>query len=186
MVGSDNSGYERSMGIHGLGSQNENGERLCEFCEINGLVITGTLFPHKDIHKATWTSANGRVCNQIDHLLISGQWRSSVLDTRVQRGADVNSDHYLVKTRIKLRLSRHKKKGIVKPRLDVERLKDEKTRKAFSETLRRKLDDNREETDDIEQVWETTKKSLHADRRKRCLASGKGRVNPGSVRKPGN
>ena len=85
------------------GVQNENGQRLCEFNQINGLTITRTLFPHKDIHKATWVSADGRVNNQIDHLLISGQWRSSVLDTKVQRGADVNSDHYLVRTRIKLR-----------------------------------------------------------------------------------
>ncbi|KAA0192854.1 hypothetical protein HAZT_HAZT009023 [Hyalella azteca] len=27
-VGSDNSGYERTMGVHGLGMQNDNGERL--------------------------------------------------------------------------------------------------------------------------------------------------------------
>ena len=83
-VGSNNNGFERTMGIHGLGIQNENGEKLCEFCQSNGLVIPGTLFPHKDIHKATWTSADGRTHNQIDHLMISGKWRSSVMDTRVQ------------------------------------------------------------------------------------------------------
>ncbi|XP_068739553.1 craniofacial development protein 2-like [Montipora capricornis] len=48
------------LGQHGTGDRNENGERLCEFCEMNGLVITGTIFPHKEIHKATWTSPNGR------------------------------------------------------------------------------------------------------------------------------
>ena len=99
-AGSDNNGYEKTMGVPGLGTQNDNGERLCEFSQMNGLVITGTLFPHKDIHKATWISADGRTRNQIDHFLISGQWRTSVLDTRAQRGADVNSDHYLVRTRI--------------------------------------------------------------------------------------
>ncbi|XP_018018974.1 craniofacial development protein 2-like [Hyalella azteca] len=119
-VGSDNSGYERTMGVHGLGMQNDNGERLCEFCQLNGLVITGTLFPYKNIHKATWVSADGRIKNQIDHLLINGRWRSSVLDTRAQRGADINSDHYLVRTRITLRLSTHRNNNHVKPRLDVD------------------------------------------------------------------
>jgi exonuclease III len=132
-VGNDNSGYERTMGVHGLGVQNDNGERLCEFCQMNGLVITGTLFPHKDIHKATWVSADGRVKNQIGYLLISGQWRSSVLDSRVQRGADVNSDHYLVRNRIRLRLSTHRNKNKVKSRLDVERLRDEETKKKYCE-----------------------------------------------------
>jgi hypothetical protein len=50
-VGNNNNGYERTMGTHGLGIQNDNGERLSEFCQMNGLVIAGTLFSHKDIHK---------------------------------------------------------------------------------------------------------------------------------------
>nr|KAG5687784.1 hypothetical protein BaRGS_025678 [Batillaria attramentaria] len=157
-VGSDNSGYERTMGVHGLGTQNENGERLCEFCQINGLVITGTLFPHKDIHKATWVSADGRVRNQIDHLL-SGQWRSSVLDTKVQRGADANSDHYLVRTRIKLRLSTHKNKNKVKPRLDVERLEEEEMRIKFNDSVKKMLKEYREDTEDIEEMWEQQRKA---------------------------
>ena len=41
------------LGHHGRGDRNENSESLCEFCEMNGLVITGTIFHHKEIHKAT-------------------------------------------------------------------------------------------------------------------------------------
>lgn len=86
------------MNIHELGTQNENGENLCDFCQTNGLVITGTIFLHKDIHKATLVHANGRVKTQIDYLLINGQYRSSVLDTKVMKGADANSNQYKVKT----------------------------------------------------------------------------------------
>ena len=49
-VGHQNHDYERVMGKHGLGLRNDNGERLCEMCDMNELVITGTLFPHKTIH----------------------------------------------------------------------------------------------------------------------------------------
>jgi len=32
---------------HGLGTVNDNGERLKEFCDFNEMVITGTVFPSK-------------------------------------------------------------------------------------------------------------------------------------------
>lgn len=44
--------------------------------------------------------------NQIDHILVSGQMRPSVLDTRTMKGADVGSDHSLVKIRMRLELKK--------------------------------------------------------------------------------
>ena len=73
-VGTDNSNYERVMGRHGCGVRNDNGERLADFCMSNNLVIGGTIFPHKDIHKLTWKSPDGRTINQIDHIIINGKW----------------------------------------------------------------------------------------------------------------
>ncbi|VDO55091.1 unnamed protein product [Schistosoma margrebowiei] len=55
-VGTDNTGYEDIMGRHELGERNENGERFANLCAFNKLVIGGTIFPHKRIHKTTWTS----------------------------------------------------------------------------------------------------------------------------------
>ena len=43
----------KSNGRHGLGTVNGNGERLKEICDFNEMVITGTVFPHKEIHKQT-------------------------------------------------------------------------------------------------------------------------------------
>ena len=40
-VGDQNWDHERAMGNHGLGEINGNGERLCETCNMNELVITG-------------------------------------------------------------------------------------------------------------------------------------------------
>ncbi|WP_353805840.1 hypothetical protein, partial [Acinetobacter baumannii] len=59
------------MGREALGDINENGEIFTDFCAFNDLVIGGSVFPHKDIHKATWISPDGRTKNQIDFIAIS-------------------------------------------------------------------------------------------------------------------
>jgi hypothetical protein len=72
-VGSNNMGRERAMGKHEEGKCTENGERLIDLCEENDMVIGGTLFQHKTIHKLTWTSPDGRTKSQIDHVIINGK-----------------------------------------------------------------------------------------------------------------
>ena len=52
------------------------------------MVIGGTIFPHKPCHKATWRSPDARTENQIDHITINQQRRSSLQDVRVKRSAD--------------------------------------------------------------------------------------------------
>ena len=113
------------LGQHDTGDRNENGKRLCVFCEMNGLVITGTISLHKEIHKATWTSPNGRTKNQIDHSVVAKEYRSSVMDIVVRRSADVGSGHYLVETRLKLKLKRNPREMKGRTRLDTHKLTDE-------------------------------------------------------------
>ena len=91
---------KRVMGKHGLGLRNDNGERICEICDLNELVITGTLFPHTTIQKATWLSPDRKTRNQIDHIQINKRFRNSVNDTRVYTSADIGSDHCLVCTKV--------------------------------------------------------------------------------------
>ena len=96
----------RVLGQHRMDTVNENGERLKEFCDVNEMVITGTVFPHKEIHKQTWVLPDGRTKNQIDHTLVNRKLRTSVLDTRAMRSADVATDHYLLRSTIRLKLRR--------------------------------------------------------------------------------
>jgi len=138
-VGKDNTNQERAMGKEGCGSINDNGERLVEFCMTDNLAIGGTLFAHPEIHKLTWCSPNGRDKNQIDHLMINGTWRRSLLDVKVRRGADVGSDHYLVIATLKVKL---RKNGPGKPRqqhFDVEKLRNTKVKSAFTLQLKNKF-----------------------------------------------
>ena len=65
-------------GKFGLGVQNEAGQRLIEFCQENTLVIANTLFQQHKQRLYTWTSPDGQYRNQIDYILCSQRWRSSI------------------------------------------------------------------------------------------------------------
>ena len=133
-VGSDNTGREHVMGKHGIGTINDNGERLADFCEENNLLIGGTLFQHKHIHKTTWTSPDGttKKTKQIDHVIINRRWRSSLQDVRAYRGADVASDHTLLLAVVSLKLRRSKRRQARQQRLDSGRLNESLTKQAFA------------------------------------------------------
>ena len=106
-VGTDNTGEEEVMGINGIGQVNDNGERFKGLCGFNQLVIGGTIFPHKTVHKANWVSPDGRTENQIDHFTISKKFRRSLQDVRGMRGADIGSDHHLLVGKVKIKLKRY-------------------------------------------------------------------------------
>lgn len=101
-IGGNNNGFETVMGREGLGIMNENGERFAAACADNNLVIGGSVFQHKNIHKATWVSADHTTENQIDHICISQKFRHSLLDVRVRRRADAGSDRHLLTAKIQL------------------------------------------------------------------------------------
>ena len=65
-------------GKFGLGMCNEAGQRLIEFCQENALVIANTLFQQHKRRLYTWTSPDGQHRNQIDYILCSQRWRSSI------------------------------------------------------------------------------------------------------------
>ena len=80
-------------GKFGLGVQNEAGQRLIEFSQENALVIANTLFQQHKRRLYTWTSPDSQHRNQIDYILCSQRWRSSIQSAITRPGADCGSDH---------------------------------------------------------------------------------------------
>ena len=92
--------------------QNEAGQRLIEFCQENALVIANTLFQQHRIGLYTWTSPDGQYRNQIDYILCSQRWRSSIQLAKARPGADYGSDHELLIAKVRTKLKKVEKKTL--------------------------------------------------------------------------
>ena len=160
-IGSDNTGLEETMGTNGMGKMNENGELFTDLCANNSLVIGGSIFSHKEIHKATWISPNYHTgaANQIDHICINKRFRSSLQDVKVFRGADVGSDHHLVISKIHLKLRKGKFAANQQPKFNVTSLRDPQKREEYAVAVKNRFSalGNLDETKDVEDHWESIK-----------------------------
>ena len=100
-------GSQETSGVTGnfcLGIWSEAGQGLIEFCQENALVIANTIFQqHKRRH---WTSPDGQHWNQVDYILCSQRWRSSIQSAKTRLGADCGSDHELLIAKFRLELKK--------------------------------------------------------------------------------
>ena len=52
--------FKPTIGIESLHQDsNDNGIRIVKYATSKNLVVKGTMFPHRNIHKYTWTSPDG-------------------------------------------------------------------------------------------------------------------------------
>ena len=72
----------------------------------NTLVIANTLFQQHKRRLYTWTSPDGQHHNQMDYILCSQRWRSSIQSAKTRPGADCGSDHELLKAKCRLKLKK--------------------------------------------------------------------------------
>jgi len=95
---------------HGILHQESsgNGLKTVNFATSKNLVIKSTRLLHRHIHKYTWTSPDEKTHNQIDQILIDRSKHSSILDVRSFRGAECDTDHYLVVAKVRERLAVNK------------------------------------------------------------------------------
>ena len=99
-------GVTGKFGLGWMALQNEAGQRLIEFCQENALVIANTLSQQHRRRLYTWTSPDGQHWNQIDYILCSQRWRSSIWSAKTRPGADCGSDHELLIAKFRLKLKK--------------------------------------------------------------------------------
>ena len=83
-------------GKFGLGVKNEAEQWLTEFCQKNTLAIANICFQQHNRRLYTWASPDGKYQNQIDIILCSQTWRSSILSAKTRLGIDCGSNNEIL------------------------------------------------------------------------------------------
>jgi len=78
---------------------------MIDFAITKNMTISSTLLQHKRIHKETRRSPDETISNQMDHVMIDSQHATDILDVKSCRGADCDSDHYMVKIKYQQQVS---------------------------------------------------------------------------------
>jgi hypothetical protein len=122
------------------------------------------MFPHRKIHKYTWTSPEGNTHNHIDPVLVDKRRHSSILDVRSSRGADCDTDRYLAVAKVRERpaMSKRAAHKIDTERFNVKKLKEGDVKEQYQVTIRNKFAalENLEDSGDINRAWDNIRKNI--------------------------
>jgi len=143
---------------------NDNGVRLVYFATSKNLVVKSTMFSHRNIHKYTWTSPDGKTHNQIDHVLIDRRWHSSALDVQSLRGADCDTDHHLViaKVREGIAVGKQAAQRFDMQRFNLRKLNEPEVREQYQIEITNRFAalENVNDDEDINRTWENIKENI--------------------------
>ena len=118
---------------------NDNGVRIVTFGTSKNLVVTSTMFPHRNIEKCTWTSPDGQTHNLIDHILIDRRWHSSIIDVRSFRRADCDTNLAVAKFRERLEVRKQAAQKSDGRRFNLRKLNDLAVRKQYQIEITNRL-----------------------------------------------
>jgi hypothetical protein len=137
---------------------NNNGVRIVNFVTSKYLVVKSTMFPHRNIHKYTWTFPDGKTHNQIDHTLKDKRRQSTILDVRSFRGADCGTGHYLLVAEVRESLAVRKQAAqkFDGERFYLRKLNEREVRKQYQIEITNRFAalENLNVNEDINRVWE--------------------------------
>jgi hypothetical protein len=148
--------------FHEIG--NDNGVRVVNFATSKNLTAKSTMFPHRNIHKFIWTSPDGKTRNKIGHILTDRSRHLSTLDVRSFRGADCDTDPYLVliKVRERLAVSKQITHSVHMERLNLKKLNEAESKEQYRVEISNRFAalENLEAEVDINRACETDKENI--------------------------
>ena len=163
-VGADTEQWGSVIGHFGPREQNTNGLRLLNLCTTHGLLISNTWFQHEQIHQLTWfpNGNRARPGHMYDYVIISRCLRTSLLDTRVFHGTQLDTDHELVVSTFQFKIKCKRHRNTWQPRKEATILNSIQHHSfitTVNEALAMKQDRNHED-DTVEAPWQSLKDAL--------------------------
>ncbi|XP_041785921.1 uncharacterized protein LOC121601186 [Anopheles merus] len=140
---------------------NDNGLRLVNFASSKHMTIRSTFFQHAPRFSYTWRLPQ-QTLSQIDHVLIDGKHFSNVIEVRIYRGANVDSDHFLVMVKLRQKLCvANKLRYQPSPRLNTDRLKQADVTRDFAIVLGEALpEDTTTEAMSLNDLWRMVEQAI--------------------------
>lgn len=140
---------------------NDNGLRLITFAIEQKMKIMSTHFKRKDIHKGTWRIPGRKETNQIDHVLGEEEEARRIKNVRTYRGADADSDHFLVIMEIKLsKMERKRRKNKKEIKYNVKELQNTETAGKYIESIEGEYKDKDGQGEEVELKWKKFEESI--------------------------
>jgi hypothetical protein len=143
-------------------SSNDNGSRVVNFTTSKNLIVKSTTFPHSDIHKHTWTSPD--FVHIIRSRLDRQKRHSNILDVRSLRGADFDTDYYLVVAKLRegISVSKRARQKFDLERLNLEKLDDVEVTEKYQVEISNRFAalESLVESFDINNAWESIRENI--------------------------
>jgi hypothetical protein len=147
-------------------TSNDNGVRVVNFATSKNLAVKSTMFPLRKIHEYTWTSPDGKTHNQIDHVLVDRRRQSSILYVRSFRGADCDTDHYLMAAKLREMLSVSKRvaQKVDMQRGDLRKLNNAEVKEQHQVKIRHRFEalENFHDNVDTNRAWKNIRENIKA------------------------